>query len=59
MFERLLSRVAKTIRQSLDMESISGRDGVLQRLDPRFVFIFLLSLVVFSVLLKNPLSMFL
>ncbi len=59
MFERLLSQVAKTIRQSLDMESISRRDGVLQRLDPRFVFIFLLSLVVFSVLLKNPLSMFL
>jgi cobalt ECF transporter T component CbiQ len=56
MFERLLSQVAKVIRQSLDMESISRRDGVLQRLDPRFVFIFLLSLVVVSVLLRNPLS---
>lgn len=59
MFERLLSQVARVIRQSLDMETISRRDGVLQRLDPRFVFIFLLSLVVVSVLLKNPLSMFL
>ena len=57
MFERLLSQVAKVIRQSLDMESISRRDGVLQRLDPRFVFIFLLSLVVVSVILRNPLSM--
>jgi cobalt/nickel transport system permease protein len=59
MFERLLSQVAKVIRQSLDMETISRRDGVLQRLDPRFVFIFLLSLVVISVLLRNPLSMLL
>ncbi|MGD0817375.1 MAG: cobalt ECF transporter T component CbiQ [Methanomassiliicoccales archaeon] len=59
MFERLLSQVARVIRQSLDMETISRRDGVLQRLDPRFVFIFLLSLVVVSVLLKNPLSIFL
>lgn len=59
MFERLLSQVAKVIRQSLDMETISRRDGVLQRLDPRFVFIFLLSLVVVSVLLRNPLSMLL
>jgi cobalt ECF transporter T component CbiQ len=57
MFERLLSQVAKVIRQSLDMETISRRDGVLQRLDPRFVFVFLLSLVVISVLLRNPLSM--
>jgi cobalt ECF transporter T component CbiQ len=59
MFERLLSQVAKVIRQSMDMETISRRDGVLQRLDPRFVFIFLMSLVIVSVVLKNPLSMFL
>jgi len=59
MFERLLSQVTKVIRQSLEMETISRRDGVLQRLDPRFVFILLLSLVVISVLLRNPLSMFL
>jgi cobalt/nickel transport system permease protein len=32
---------------------------VLQRLDPRFVFLFLMSLVVVSVFLRNPLSMFL
>jgi cobalt/nickel transport system permease protein len=59
MFERLLSQIAKVIRQSLDMETISRRDGVLQRLDPRFVFIFLLSLVIVSVMLRNPLSMLL
>lgn len=57
MFERILKGVTKVIQNSLDMEAVSQRDGVLQRLDPRFVFLFLLSLVVVSVLLRNPLSM--
>jgi cobalt/nickel transport system permease protein len=59
MFERLLSEIAKVARQSLDMETLSRRDGALQRLDPRFVFIISMALVVITVLLHHPISILL
>ncbi|MDW5562495.1 MAG: cobalt ECF transporter T component CbiQ [Methanomassiliicoccus sp.] len=59
MFERLLSEITKVAQQSLDMETMSARDGALQRLDPRFVFLLLISLVVVTVLLHSPMSILL
>jgi len=59
MFERLLSEITKVAQQSFDMETLSARDGALQRLDPRFVFLLLMSLVVVTVLLHSTLSILL
>jgi len=56
MFERVLSGVVKVTRSALDLETISRRGGALQRFDPRFVFLLLVSLVVVVVMLRNPLS---
>lgn len=53
----MLLGVTKAVRQSLDMESVSQRRGLLQRIDPRFVLVLFLSLIVITVLLQNPLSM--
>ena len=57
MFERVVAEVAGTARNSLDLEAISRRNGWLQRTDPRFVFVVLISSIVVTVLLRNPLSM--
>jgi len=57
VFERVLNGVVKVLRNSLDLETISRRNGWLQSADPRFVFVLLISLLVVAVLLKNPLSL--
>jgi cobalt/nickel transport system permease protein len=56
MFERILTSVVKIIKSSLTLEANTKRRGVLQRLDPRFVFLTLIALVVISVLLRNMTS---
>ena len=56
MFQRLLDEVSKVIKSSLDLESVSRRDGWLQRADPRFVVVLLISLLVTAVLLRNTIS---
>ncbi len=56
MFQRLLDEVSKVIRNSLELETVSRRDGWLQRADPRFVVIILISLLVTAVLLRNTVS---
>lgn len=56
MFERVLTSVAKTVKGSLELEKSTSKDGTLQRLDPRFVFVALMSLLVTTVLLRNMMS---
>jgi len=57
MFERILTSVVRVLGNSLALEDHARRDGVLQRLDPRFVLLSLLALVVVTVGLHDPLSM--
>jgi cobalt/nickel transport system permease protein len=53
MFERILTSVTKLIKSSLALEACAKKDGLLQRLDPRFVFLSMMLLVVITVLLMD------
>ncbi len=56
MFERVIMSVARAVRDSLELEKSTSSNGALQRLDPRFVFIALMSMLVTTVLLRNVMS---
>ena len=53
MFERVIAGLTKTIKNSFELEKDNNSHGFLQGLDPRFVFLSLMFLLVVTVLLRN------